>query len=75
MWAIIQSGLSVVSGLLSAAARWAAIGFAFMAGKRRAEAKQNKKTLDIKEEQLEIASRATIHRKSLLERMQRRKRK
>ena len=51
---LAKGALGAISGFLSAAVRWAAIGFAFLAGKRSAEKKAAEKALERAREALEI---------------------
>ena len=66
--------IDAVSSLLSAVAKYAAVFFAYGMGKKRAQLDAAKEAGEIKDAQLEIASKPDAHRDTLLERMRKRKR-
>jgi len=78
MWMAIFGGVakigSAIASLFNAAIKWAAVGLAYMAGKKKAENKALKEAAEVKDEQLEIMSKPTRHRRTLLDRMRRRER-
>jgi hypothetical protein len=65
---------SFFSGIVSSLAKWAATIMGFMAGKYHEKNKANRKALDIKSEQLEIAGKRKYRRDELLAKARKRKR-
>ena len=63
-----------IGAALGALVEWAAIIGAYFLGRRRAERDTLEEVAEAKDEQLEILSRPTRHRDSLLNRMRSRKR-
>ena len=70
----VKAVVSVFTSALDALFKWVGVIGAYFLGKRAAQADMNEEALEIKNEQMDIASKPGLHRDTLLERMRRRKR-
>lgn len=65
---------SAVSGLLGSLFQWAGVIGAYFLGRRSAQKAQARWAAKVKDKQLEIAAKPPAHRRSMLDRMYKRKR-